>query len=113
MPSGLLSTRVLQHFSREDVASTLAEARRVVRAGGAVRIQMANRFGVRSFYHMARRGFRPPTDFDVRYWSPPELRRAFASAIGIRSFDGRRPKLPRVHARSPYSPIPSARTNLE
>jgi uncharacterized protein YbaR (Trm112 family) len=76
------SYSVLQHFAREDVAATLGETRRVIKAGGIVRIQMANGLGARSFYHMARRGFRPPTDFDVRYWTPGELRRAFAGAIG-------------------------------
>ncbi len=76
------SYSVLQHFARGDVAATLAEARRVVKAGGIVRIQMANGLGVRSVYHMARRGFRAPTNFDVRYWTPAELRRAFAAAIG-------------------------------
>jgi SAM-dependent methyltransferase len=76
------SYSVLQHFAREDVAATLAEVDRVVRDGGIVRIQMANGLGVRSFYHMARRGFRPPENFDVRYWTPAELRRAFAGAIG-------------------------------
>jgi SAM-dependent methyltransferase/uncharacterized protein YbaR (Trm112 family) len=76
------SYSVLQHFAREDVAATLAEVDRVVKAGGVVRIQMANGLGVRSFYHMARRGFRAPANFDVRYWTPAELRRAFAGAIG-------------------------------
>lgn len=76
------SYSVLQHFAREDVAATLAELDRVVRADGAVRVQMANRFGLRSLFHMARRGFRAPTDFDVRYWTPGELRRAFQGAIG-------------------------------
>jgi hypothetical protein len=58
------------------------ELDRVVRAGGQVRVQMANGLGVRSFFHMARRGFRAPVRFEVRYWTPPELRRAFREAIG-------------------------------
>jgi SAM-dependent methyltransferase/uncharacterized protein YbaR (Trm112 family) len=76
------SYSVLQHFAREDVVAALAELDRVVRTGGEVRVQMANGLGVRSFFHMARRGFRAPRRFEVRYWTPPELRRAFQAAIG-------------------------------
>ena len=43
---------------------------------------MANAFGFRSVYHMARRGFRTPAGFDVRYWSPPELKATFTKIVG-------------------------------
>jgi len=76
------SYSVLQHFAREDVVAALVELHRVVRADGEVRVQMANGLGVRSLFHMARRGFRAPRHFEVRYWTPPELRRAFKAAIG-------------------------------
>ena len=76
------SYSVLQHFAREDAVAALSEIGRVLRPGGLARVQMANGFGVRSLYHMARRGFRPPTDFEVRYWTPPTLARAFADRIG-------------------------------
>lgn len=76
------SYSVLQHFSREDVRTSLIEIGRVSRAGATIRIQMANALGIRSIYHMARRKFRPPANFEVRYWSPFELKRTFSKALG-------------------------------
>jgi len=78
------SYSVLQHFARVDARSSLAEIGRVMRAGGLTRIQMANGLGVRSLYHMARRGFREPSGFDVRYWSPRELKSIFTECLGGR-----------------------------
>ena len=77
------SYSVLQHFSREDVEVSLIEIARVSREGATIRIQMANAFGVRSLYHMLRRKFRVPTNFEVRYWSPFQLNKVFSRTIGV------------------------------
>jgi SAM-dependent methyltransferase len=76
------SYSVLQHFAERDAAQALDEVGRVLREGGLATVQMANALGARSLYHQARRGFRQPRDFEVRYWTPPALKRAFESRIG-------------------------------
>lgn len=76
------SYSVLQHFSRLNARLALREIARVCRHGGRAKIQMANAVGVRSFYHMARRKFREPSGFEVRYWSPGELSGIFSEDIG-------------------------------
>jgi SAM-dependent methyltransferase/uncharacterized protein YbaR (Trm112 family) len=81
------SYSVLQHFSRDDARAALAQMRRVVRPGGLVRVQMASALGLRSLYHMARRGFREPAHFDVRHWWPPELRTTFSTILGDTTID--------------------------
>jgi hypothetical protein len=43
---------------------------------------MPNVFGVRCFYHQLRRGFRETRDFEVRYWTVPELARTFSEIVG-------------------------------
>ncbi len=74
------SYSVLQHFSKEDAQRALAELGRVLRPGGVSLAQMPNAFGLRNAVRRLRAG--PPRDFDVRYWTPGELRRAFESRIG-------------------------------
>ncbi|HLY21480.1 MAG TPA: methyltransferase domain-containing protein [bacterium] len=76
------SYSVLQHFDKGDARKALAEIGRVLGASGISIIQMPNAFGLRNLYHQARRGFRRTRAFEVRYWSPRELRRVFARAIG-------------------------------
>ena len=78
----VFSYSVIQHFAKDDARRSLAEAGRVLKLGGHCLVQMPNRFGLRCLFHQARRGFRSPGGFEVRYWSLPELRRAFTSAIG-------------------------------
>lgn len=78
----VFSYSVLQHFRKSDAAQVLAEASRVMGRDGTALIQMANRYGVRSLYHQARRGFRRAEAFEVRYWSPGELRSVFERVIG-------------------------------
>lgn len=73
----VFSYSVLQHLSKENVRSVLAETSRVLRKGGQARVQLPNVFGVRCLYHQSRRGFREARDFEVRYWTIPELRRTF------------------------------------
>jgi len=76
------SYSVLQHFSREDVHRTLLDTSRVVVPNGDVWVQMPNRYGIRSLYHLTRRGFRDGHDFEVRYWTAAELRKQFSDAVG-------------------------------
>lgn len=74
----VFSYSVIQHFSEADAAGTVDEIARVLRDGGTTRVQMPTRYGVRCLYQQARRGFREPAAFDVRYRTLPHLRRLFA-----------------------------------
>jgi len=76
------SYSVLQHFSKADARTAFTEAARVLRAGGTALVQMPNVIGIRNLYHQVRRGFREPTGFEVRYWTPRELRQTGESLIG-------------------------------
>lgn len=80
--SQAFSYSVLQHISRDEVRNTLAEIHRVLLPGGESLVQMPNTFGIRCLYHQMRRRFREARDFEVRYWTPHELRSAFAAAVG-------------------------------
>lgn len=75
------SYSVLQHLSPDDVQRVVREVSRVLKPGGQATVQMPTHLGIRCLYHQARRRFRTPVGFEVRYWSLPGLRRAF-SAIG-------------------------------
>jgi ubiquinone/menaquinone biosynthesis C-methylase UbiE/uncharacterized protein YbaR (Trm112 family) len=76
------SYSVLQHFSRQDVRTTLRQINYVAKPGGSCVVQMANAVGVRNFYQMAKRRFRAPTAFNVRYWTPWELESVFTKEVG-------------------------------
>lgn len=78
----VFSFGVLQHLSKEDVRTSLASIRTVLKRGGNALVQMASALGIRSFYQQAKRGFRAPKAFEVRYWTPGELRDAFERLIG-------------------------------
>jgi SAM-dependent methyltransferase/uncharacterized protein YbaR (Trm112 family) len=82
----IFSYSVLQHFSRQDVAQVIGEVNRVLKESGNSFIEMPTKFGLRCFYNQARRGFHDGKEFDVRYWSIPELRRLFSSKIGPTTF---------------------------
>lgn len=73
----VFSYGVLQHFSKEDVAVSVREIARTVRPDGYSWVQMPNAFGLRNLYQVARRRFREGERFEVRYWTPRELRRTF------------------------------------
>ena len=60
---------------------------RVLKSGGAVKVQMPTRFGLRCLYHQARRGFRKAGRFEVRYWTIPQLRRLFTGNVGPTQFE--------------------------
>jgi SAM-dependent methyltransferase/uncharacterized protein YbaR (Trm112 family) len=83
----VFSYSVLQHLSKENVRSVLAETHRVLRKGGQSLVQLPNVFGIRCLYHEFRRGFREARDFEVRYWTIPELRRTFGAALGPASVE--------------------------
>ncbi len=83
----VFSYSVLQHLSKENARSVLVETHRVLRKGGQAMVQLPNVFGIRCLYHQFRRGFRETRDFEVRYWTIPELRRTFGSALGPASVE--------------------------
>lgn len=78
----VFSYSVVQHFSKKDASTMLTEMARVLKPGGESFVQMPNRAGVRSLYHLARRGFREGDAFDVRYYSTRELVALFRSVVG-------------------------------
>lgn len=81
------SYSVLQHFAEGDAEQAVSEMGRVLRRDGIAKVQMPTRFGVRCLYHQARRGFRAPRQFEVRYRTLAELRRLFGSRVGPPRFD--------------------------
>lgn len=78
----VFSYSVLQHLAKKDVLMCLRHSARVLTDNGKCVIQLANKFGVRSLYWQARRGFREPALFEVRYWSPSEMLSSFEESIG-------------------------------
>jgi len=78
----VFSYSVLQHLAKDHVRVILDEIRRVLKPGGETLIQLPNTLGARCLYHQARRGFREARNFEVRYWTIPELKLAFWNAIG-------------------------------
>lgn len=70
----VFSYSVLQHLAREHVRSCVREAARVLAPGGLLEVQMANERSVLGLMHGLRRGFREAKDFEVRYWTPSQLR---------------------------------------
>ena len=73
----VFSYGVLQHFSKADVAVSAREIARVLAPDGYSWVQMPNAFGARNLYQLARRRFREGDAFEVRYWTPEQLRRTF------------------------------------
>lgn len=78
----VFSYSVIQHFSYEDAHKTVSEISRVLESDGSSLVQLPNAFGVRCLYHQLRRGFRPPVGFEVRYWTPRQMRSVFRNTIG-------------------------------
>jgi ubiquinone/menaquinone biosynthesis C-methylase UbiE len=76
------SYSVFQHFSPEDAALAIGQMGRVLDADGRALVQMASKFGIRNFVQQARRGFRTPKLFEVRYWYPADMLRAFEQRVG-------------------------------
>jgi SAM-dependent methyltransferase len=65
------SFSVLQHFSKPDALTAIAELERVASSS---LIELPGKYGIRALYHQAKRGFRETDGFNVRYWTPRELR---------------------------------------
>jgi SAM-dependent methyltransferase len=80
----VFSYSVFQHFTRPAAVAAFSEIGRVLRRGGLSLVQMANVWGARSLFNQLReRRFREPRSlFDVRYWSPGELRDELETAVG-------------------------------
>jgi len=81
------SYSVLQHFSKPDAAASFREIERVLGPGGRALVQLPNRFGVRSLFHLAKRRFREGERFDVRYYRPGEIRALFRELFGDAKLD--------------------------
>ena len=78
----VFSYGVFQHFSKENVKISLDEAGRVLEKNGKTLLQMPNKYGIRSFQQYWRRGFTEGENFDIRYWTPAELRKTFEEKFG-------------------------------
>jgi 2-polyprenyl-3-methyl-5-hydroxy-6-metoxy-1,4-benzoquinol methylase len=78
----VFSYSVFQHFEKSDVRLSAGEVSRVLKPLGVCQAQMLNTFGVRNLIVQAKRGFRIPVDFEVRYWTPWELLATFARLVG-------------------------------
>jgi SAM-dependent methyltransferase len=78
----IYSNSVLQHFSYENAELAVREAAKVAKKDASLLMQMPNKYGIRCLYHQARRGFSSGTGFDVRYYSPDNLRNLFSSSFG-------------------------------
>ncbi len=78
------SYSVFQHFSKPDALASFDELGRILEPGGTALVQMANVYGVRSMLNQARerRWREPRVLFDVRYWSPRELRGELERRVG-------------------------------
>jgi SAM-dependent methyltransferase/uncharacterized protein YbaR (Trm112 family) len=76
------SYSVLQHLSKDDARKTISQINRVLEPGGLAKIQMANKWGLRSIQHQVRRKFHYPKDFEVRYWTIAESKSTFSELIG-------------------------------
>lgn len=66
------SFSVLQHFSKEDARRAFTEMRRVARH---MMVEIPGKYGIRALQNQARRGFKEGKGFDVRYWTPNELKK--------------------------------------
>ncbi len=74
---------VFQHFSKENAKVSLEEIARCVKKNGKILAQMPNKYGVRSFYNQAKRGFTDDNEFSgIRYWTPAELLKFFRETFG-------------------------------
>lgn len=78
----IFSYSVIQHFSYGDAEKAIGDIGRVIRSTGQVLVQLPNVYGIRCLYHQARRRFRRPAGFDVRYWTPNRMVRTFNRSIG-------------------------------
>ena len=78
----VFSYGVFQHFSKENVRTSLDEVVRVLKSGGKTLFQMPNKYGIRQYQQHRRRGFTEGEGFEVRYWTPSELMETFEKKFG-------------------------------
>ncbi len=78
----VFSYGVFQHFSKDNVRTSLDEIVRVLRPEGMSLIQMPNKFGIRQYQQRRRRGFAQREGFEVRHWTPSELMDTFQKTFG-------------------------------
>jgi SAM-dependent methyltransferase len=83
----VFSYSVLQHLSPRSVARALQETGRVLKPGGAALHQFTNDRGLWNLVKQARRGFRRPQEFEVRYWRRRDLQRVFERTVGSPTFE--------------------------
>jgi len=78
----IFSYSVIQHFDKDDAKLCLKEIARTLKLSGKSLIQMPNTIGIRNLFHQLKRGFKRPSNFDVRYWNLNELKTTFTNIIG-------------------------------
>lgn len=78
----VFSYSVFQHFSKENVRTSLDEVVRVLKPNGKTLVQMPNKYGIRQYQQHRRRGFTEGEGFEVRYWTPAELMETFEKTFG-------------------------------
>ncbi|MBM5784709.1 MAG: class I SAM-dependent methyltransferase [Cyanobacteria bacterium K_DeepCast_35m_m1_288] len=83
----VFSYSVLQHFARDDFARALQQLAIVSKPGARLLIQMPNRFGLRSIFHIVKRRFQEPSGFDVRYYTPNQLKHQVSMTYGPTSLE--------------------------
>lgn len=78
------SYSVIQHLKKSNADVSFNEMRRVTKDGGEVVVQMPNKYGIRCFYHQAKRGFSKEAKegAEVFYWTPAELMNTFIEKFG-------------------------------
>jgi Methyltransferase domain len=79
---GVFSYSCIQHFSKKNAEIILSEVSRVMKLQAKSVIQMPNKAGIRSMVTLGRRMFSEGAEFDVRYYSIPELLQFFENRIG-------------------------------
>jgi len=80
----VFSYGVFQHFAKPDVLASFDEIGRVLKPGGTCLVQLANAWGARSLMNQAlERRFKEQRNvFDIRYWTPGELRDELERRVG-------------------------------
>lgn len=79
----VFSYSVIQHFSYQDANQTIRETARVLTPNGTCFIQLPNAYGLRCLYHQARRAFRDPQGFEVRYWTLKQMEQTFGEYFHV------------------------------
>jgi SAM-dependent methyltransferase/uncharacterized protein YbaR (Trm112 family) len=78
----VFSYSVIQHLSKVDAETALAEIGRALGRNGYSKIQMAHRGGLRSTYVRTRSNYSSGGVFRVRYWSLAQIYKIFNKNIG-------------------------------